>query len=494
MLQNCLFGLFCFASVLLFPQKQARLWYFGLNNSFDFSSGFPVAQSGGQTGSDVGTTSNQEGTSVICDSSGSLLFYTGGKTIWNRNHVPMPNGSGIVGGTSSTESSIIIPLPNNDSIFYVFTSDEFQSYMFNPPNRGYRYSVVNMCLDNGLGDVLPTQKNLLLADSSTEKLTACLDANGAGYWIVGHKMFSNTFIAWHLTAAGITDTVVTQIGTIHGWNASNSSWIAGAAMGEMKLSADGTKLALAIGNNNPAIIDLFDFNSSSGTIGNWCHMVIDSALQKQTYGVEFSPDGSKLYAGLVGGAGGKRIYQFNLLAGNGNCDSIRLSKFQLHQSYANSGVMFGMQLGPDGRIYIVCNTYYKLGRINFPNLSGNFALLDTAAVVVTGKTYNFPVVISGYAFLNGSTACDPNAIADLDKPRVTLWPNPTASEVVLEIGQSLQAALTIKVYDPIGRLIAVHTPSNSNQLVDFSSCESGVYHLVIHTQQGAIYKKVIVHR
>lgn len=171
-------------------QKQGNVWYFGTQSGLDFSSGTPVILSGGQTGTDAIV---QEGTSCISDSSGNLLFYTGGKTIWNRNHVPMPNGIGIMGGTSSTQSSLIVPLPSSSDIFYVFTSDEFQSYS-NPPQKGYRYSIVDMCLDNGKGDVVPEKKNILLCDSSTEKLAACEDASGNGYWIVGHKMFSDEFV------------------------------------------------------------------------------------------------------------------------------------------------------------------------------------------------------------------------------------------------------------------------------------------------------------
>ncbi|MDP1744912.1 MAG: hypothetical protein Q8L90_05005, partial [Bacteroidota bacterium] len=205
---------------------------------------------------------NQEGTACISDSSGNLLFYTGGETIWNKNHSPMPNGSGLMGGTSSTQSSIIIPLPNSDSIFYVFTSDEFQSYTSGPEN-GYRYTVVDMCLSNGTGDVLPSQKNILLLDSATEKLSACQDALGTGYWVMGHKMFSDEFHAWHLTAGGITNTVITNIGTLVGWDFLHSSWVYSPAQGQMKFNSSGTKLALAI-NSDPAVLDLLDFDASTG--------------------------------------------------------------------------------------------------------------------------------------------------------------------------------------------------------------------------------------
>lgn len=384
-------------SVICIAQKQGNIWYFGSQSGLDFTTGSPVILSNGQTG--VGDPIGwQEGTSCISDSSGALMFYTGGEIIWNRNHTSMPNGTGIMGGTSSTQSSLIIPLPGSDSIFYVFTSDEFQSYS-NPPQKGYRYSVVNMCLDSGKGDVVINQKNIFLCDSSTEKLTACEDANGTGYWIVGHKMFSNEFQAWHLTSAGIVGTTISKIGTIHGWKNSTSSWMVGAAQGEMKLNSAGNKLALAISNFDPAYLDLFDFDNSTGVVSNFCHMVLDSALNKRMWGCEFSPDDSKLYSGVTGGAGGRRIYQFDMTAGGGNCDSIMASRFTLFQD--NGGPMNGMKTAPNGKIYIVMD-YWSLNCINSPNLSGLSADFDTIGIPITGQNnYELPNFISGYKYRNG---------------------------------------------------------------------------------------------
>ena len=52
-------------------QKQANVWYFGNSAGVTFNSGNPVALLNGQTNA-------QEGTSVISDSSGALLFYSDG--------------------------------------------------------------------------------------------------------------------------------------------------------------------------------------------------------------------------------------------------------------------------------------------------------------------------------------------------------------------------------------------------------------------------------
>ncbi|MCC6690699.1 MAG: gliding motility-associated C-terminal domain-containing protein [Bacteroidia bacterium] len=383
-------------------QKQGNIWYFGKQCGLDFSGGTPVVIYGGQIGSDVPLWDVQEGTSSIADSSGNLLFYTGGKTIWNKNHIPMLNGTGLMGGTSSTQSSLIIPRPGSNNIFYVFTSDEYQSY---PSSKGYRYSIVDMCLDNGKGAVITGQKNILLCDSSTEKISACIDANETGYWIMGHKMFSNEFHAWHLTSGGITDTVISKIGTVHGWDSSNLTWITASSQGEMKFNPLGTKLALAISNFDPAYFDLFDFNNGTGTVSNFCHMVLDSLLGKRIWGCAFSPDGSKLYASVSGGAGGKRLYQFDMTAGNGNCDSVKKSIYTLFQENNNS-VMFGLQTAPNGKIYAVANSYFDLSCINNPNTSGFAADFDTIAIKLSGQNnYELPNFIAGYKYHNPICNC-----------------------------------------------------------------------------------------
>jgi gliding motility-associated-like protein len=390
-------------------QKQCNIWYFGNHCGLDFSSGIPNMISNGQTGSDIPPWDVQEGTSCISDSSGSLLFYTSGKTIWNRNHISMPHGTGLLGGTSSTQSSLIVPLPGSENIFYVFTSDEYQNLGAN----GYRYSIVNMCLDNGLGDVISNDKNILLCGPSTEKLSACADAAGTGYWITGHKMYSDAFYSWHLTSAGITDTAISPIGTIHGWDYLHSTWNNSSGQGEMKFNQNGTKLALAMSNYDPAYLDLFNFDNNSGIISNFCHFVIDSALFSRIWGVEFSPDGSKLYATLSGGSGGKRIYQFDLNAGGGNCDSIQSSKFLLFQSYIN-GVMTGIKSAPNGKIYVVGNTLYDLCSIDFPNVGGTGAGFNLSAVNLSGQNnYELPNMVAGCAYYNTITS---NSIVPLFDP------------------------------------------------------------------------------
>src|SRR3982751_1068031 len=65
-------------------QKECNIWYFGSGAGLDFNSGSPVSITGGMI-------NTSEGCAAISDTSGAILFYSDGMTVWNKNHVPMPN-------------------------------------------------------------------------------------------------------------------------------------------------------------------------------------------------------------------------------------------------------------------------------------------------------------------------------------------------------------------------------------------------------------------
>ena len=59
----------------------------------------------------------------------------------------MPNGYNMGGDPSATQSGVIVPKPLDPDIYYIFTVDN------NIGSKGLQYSVVDLSLENGLGDV-----------------------------------------------------------------------------------------------------------------------------------------------------------------------------------------------------------------------------------------------------------------------------------------------------------------------------------------------------
>src|SRR5680860_458472 len=170
-------------------QREAANWYFGDKAGLTFNSGLPVALQNGNL-------QTSEGSAAISDLNGNLLFYTDGRTVYNRQHSIMPNGMGLMGDDSSSQSAIIVPKPLNPGIYYIFTVDRPDySLQANDPIEGVNYTEVDMSLNFGLGAVVENKKNLHLITynpndpieneyKSSEKISAVVHNDGISYWVV----------------------------------------------------------------------------------------------------------------------------------------------------------------------------------------------------------------------------------------------------------------------------------------------------------------------
>jgi hypothetical protein len=233
----------------LYAQREAAIWYFGVNAGIDFNSGAPAALTNGNL-------ITEEGCATFSDKDGHLLFYTDGTSVWNRNHQIMPNGYGLLGDSSSTQSAIIIPNPSNPNSYYIFTVDQPRQdgdgSLPNPDgkNDGLNYTEVNMNLQGGLGDVNPAKKNIHLitynpSDSKesqfkcSEKITAVQHNDGISFWVITH--FLDSFYSFKITKSGVQNNpVVSKTNTLIplGGYLNNSQ-------GYLKSSPNGKKLAIS---------------------------------------------------------------------------------------------------------------------------------------------------------------------------------------------------------------------------------------------------------
>jgi gliding motility-associated-like protein len=322
-------------------QREANVWYFGAYAGLDFNSGNPVALTNGKMRS-------YEGCASVCDAAGNLLFYTNGEMVFNKNHDSMLTNGTLMGYNSSTQSSIIVPGPQGNGIYYIFTTDAQEDAFAN----GLCYSIVDMGQNAGLGAVV--SKNISLLPSTCEKLTAVADRSGTGYWIVTHKWNSNSFYAYHLTSSGLnSNPVVSSIGE-YIKAGGPSPYING--IGALKISPDGTKIATADGGLG--FYELFSFDNATGRINErLCEMQFKSIA----YSLEFSPDSKKLYAGTFVPSD---IYQYDISLPS---DSAILQSGIKIYSRSNGG---SLQLGPDHKIYAGESETSYLDVINNPDEKG----------------------------------------------------------------------------------------------------------------------------
>jgi len=361
-----LFWLLMAAVHVAHAQKQADNWCFGQHAWVSFGTGSPVA-----AGSS--TMNTREGCCTISDAEGNLLFYSDGLSVWNRNHNRMPNGFWLLGHSSSTQSSIVIPKPGSSHLYYLFTVPDCGQA------GGLCYSLVDMTLDGGMGDIVVTEKNISLLPDVTEKVTATLHANQTDIWVITHERNNNAFAAFLVSTAGINPLPVkSYIGSVHG--SSNGSYL-----GYMKASPDGSRLAVAV-HWPLSFFELFDFSNSNGIVSN--PVKFTNGLSGP-YGVEFSPNSQLLYLGdlLVG-----VFFQANLA---GDSAAIVASMTQI--AYL-AGSIGALQLGSDQKIYITKENHTHLHVISNPNVAGMGCGYHANEVFLGGNTakLGLPTFIQSY--------------------------------------------------------------------------------------------------
>lgn len=341
-------------------QKEASIWYFGAQAGLDFSDCDPVALTDGML-------YQLEGCATIADTDGNLLFYTDGVSVYNAAHDVMPNGMGLWGSPSSSQSAIIVPNPVDSSLYYIFTVAN------NAGQYGLAYSAVDMDLAAGMGDILPGEKNIQLNPLVAEKLTAVNHANNEDVWVIAHEMDSNNFITYSVTGAGVNQIpVVSGVGDEH-----LSVGLGTGAIGCLKASPDGTKLACAKGFMISGL-ELFDFDNATGVISN-----PKKINNFDAYGVEFSPDSRLLYATTPAFAG--KIYQYDVTLPD--LEAIQESQILIasDNKYATlqlavNGKMYAAQTDPNGT-----PIYDTLSVINNPNNVGSGCNFQEDAVSLEGK-------------------------------------------------------------------------------------------------------------
>jgi hypothetical protein len=360
--------IFCGGSA--YAQNQGNVWYFAGDAGLDFNNSPPTTLTDGLV------YQGTEGCGSISSSDGRLLFYANGEYVWNRKHEIMRNGDGLLGNFSSVNGAVIVPVPGENTRYYIFTTGGWQYDL----EYGLRYSVVDMCGDDGYGEVNEESKNTPLLENAGEKLAFTKHANGIDYWLIAHEHFSTTFHAYLVRQTGIYNDVVSEIGTFHGRDGYLD------AIGQMKVSGDGARLALVMENRSPDVIDIFDFDTATGAITDYLSLS-DGSKSGGVYGVEFSPDRSKLYVGSRDG-----VFQFAL--DGGNQLEIIQSKYKL-ASPVTSG---GMQLGPDGRIYISRFDYVAV--LESPNVAAPGCNFVNNAIYLDGNvnTYSFPSFLSSFDY------------------------------------------------------------------------------------------------
>lgn len=312
------------------------VWYFGPHGRFDFSTDPPNYSPETVIPMDTVVFWCQ---TQATDEAGNLLYWSNGTTVFNRNGDPMPNGEGLL-SSGGLIQVLSIPKPGSSNQSYIFCLDYYDG-----GENGLTYSLVDMSLDDGLGDLVPGQKNKTLVSGVgnapdnnliSEIFTAVSHANGKDFWVVmkmGH-VYNSEFRAFLITEEGVSSEPVISYNPVTFFPSVSYG-------GSMTFSHDASRLAICNRTSGNHGIYLYDFDNSTGIISNGFDLSVNHF--DSFYGVEFSPDNTKLY-----GTGWAGVFQFDLATNPIERDLIYAGKpSSMYQTFYQS------LLGSDDKIYIM---------------------------------------------------------------------------------------------------------------------------------------------
>lgn len=309
---------------LSLAQKYDYNWYFGSKAAMQFN-GTPLTPKP-VNNSEMGTYAT---ISLSDNISGELLFYTTGEKIWNKNHQIMPNGTGLQPNLVMY-NILAVPKPNTLNQYYIF-SINFKNELW--------YSVVDMSLDGGLGDIT-NEKSVFVSLNVSGAITAVKKQDGTGYWLITKddhpsKPADNKFTIFSIDNNGVNSSPKNiSIGEVGEW------------LGNLNSNSTGTTLVLTESTEKTAKVQVFSFDKLTGILSN------PITLHKEdewdyAFGAAFSPDDSKLYitySGVHSNKDSSYIVQFS---------GVNFSNWGIVASANKNLKRFNdLQLGPDGRLYI----------------------------------------------------------------------------------------------------------------------------------------------
>ncbi|WP_224997957.1 gliding motility-associated C-terminal domain-containing protein [Cesiribacter sp. SM1] len=291
----------------------------------DFSN--PAAAEVFYTGKRANATIG-EGIAHAENEQGEIIFWVNASGVYDKNNNLMPGSSGIFAHPSSTEI-VIAPFPNHPSRYYIFYNNQLCSSLY--------YSVVDMALRNGQGDVVSLNTIITPGENFAEGLEVVRIPCSRNYWLLANEC-GKGLTRFRIDEAGIS------AGELFLANSLNTG-------GRGELDYHGGKLGYAITFSNQCLVA--DFDPESGVATNLRNISIPA--RNGTYGLEFSPDAGKVWVtdlsnrDIFGNLTGNNLFSYDLSTGITKAWSIS------NTNTGCSGQMEGLgqiELGKDGRLYI----------------------------------------------------------------------------------------------------------------------------------------------
>lgn len=326
-------------------QGENNHWHFGRGHHIDFNSTPPAYAPNSNMAS-------MESCVTVSDPQGNLLFYTMGCRIWDRNGDEMPNATGLLGngpvspmtgfGMGSSAAGVqVLPHPGNRNQYYVFSVDAIESAA-----SAVYYHLVDMSLNNGLGDVVPGEKNNIVMTQSCTEFTVTARGRCNTFWFIAITA-AGKFNAYKIDAHGIDLNPVVS-----------SPNLGLTDMKYTKITEDGIAYSMTLQGLLRATFD--------GITGTFSNYELIPGIGGGLF-FELSPDHQKLYCGT-------QLKQWDLGL-YPDISAITASAVNMVPGLPNQNTFITPRLGPDGKIYLLRMTTtgfltLNIDRIDQPNAPG----------------------------------------------------------------------------------------------------------------------------
>jgi hypothetical protein len=338
------FVLFCFIKNV-FAQQENFHWELGQNASLQFNNVLPYNPNYNRGLFYVYTAGNN---SSICDiENGELLIYCHGGIIFNKLGVPMENGDSInsgkyvlqyyPNGIIAYQGTLILPYPNRPNLYYVFYTNLDSAIQGSYLASKFRYSIVDMTLNNGLGKVIDKDKLIENGLFERGRINAIHHANGRDWWIIINGYNDLQHYIYLLSPSGLKLYSKQSIGSTYN--------CVDQRQYQTCTNQSGNQIAYLYSTEDISLtqrIDLYDFDRCTGLLSNYKTI---SVIDTEFNGLSFSPNDSLLYANNL-----FKLYQFNI---KDSTDTAKILIDRYNGTLDPFQVLFGMQkIAPDNKIYM----------------------------------------------------------------------------------------------------------------------------------------------
>jgi hypothetical protein len=449
-----------------YAQKENYVWVFGDSIGLDFNQpagNLPVTYKT--------NISAYAASASICDKNGKLLFYSNGNAVWDATNNVMPNGDGLIGDKYACSGYVaILPFVNDSTKFYLFYRWAYGS------SPALYYSVIDITLNRGLGDIEVGRRNILLDTGITAAITTIRGSN-CNYWLVTHRMNSTEFRCFNIDNNELHTIPV-------------SSFVGSAydiQMQGFEYSYDTKNKRLACGSvSSSAGLELYDFDENKGTVSNPQTITNNIDWEYHFPFICFSPDGTKLYASSK-----TSVYQYdlNFLP---SVSAVGSSKTLLRFRGSTHVCEGKMRVGPDGKLYMGTEISYQyIQYVEKPNVSGT-----ACNYVMQGVPYTTAKEMMRASLGNNVPAvCHNGFPSDINEAHlehdITIMPNPVSNNGFI-VKSVLSGNADLSISDITGKLVYSGQAILNKELILPYELKTGYYIVSVKIKDKLFNKRLLI--